>query len=256
MTSSHGGNSGEDKWAKATKRWERILLVSATDEMYAVTVEEGNGVCQLYGKVKEDEDLVDIWMKITNGKERIEDRTVIIERMNQELREARKEEELNRRNKEKEEYQEMIKTLIELVEDMRRRNKRRSVKAVKCYTCGGYGHIKNNCRERKNSDYKTGSEMENNTNKRNYYMSKSEETKKIINKDSEKENEDKNILVMIDMYTRVEKIVLQNNKKTEELISDVERFTRKKGRPEAIMSDTAKEFTSEEIEKYLINKGI
>ncbi|KAI5145376.1 hypothetical protein NEPAR06_2421, partial [Nematocida parisii] len=191
MHSSHGGNSGEAKWARAIKIWERMIKICATEWRYKKIVEEEDKICQLYEKVKENEELTDIWMEVIEGQEGAEETAGVISGIGQKLRERREEEEVNRRDREKEENQEMVKTLMTMVEEMKRENERRSVKVMKCYTCGRYGHTKNNCRERrKNSDYKTGPETENNNNnKRNYYVSKFEETKEIINKSSEKEDE-------------------------------------------------------------------
>ncbi|OAG29141.1 hypothetical protein NEIG_01426 [Nematocida sp. ERTm5] len=92
MTSSRGDISEGIKWIKTMKIWERIIKICETEWKYGNVVEEEEKIYQLYKKVKENEDLMDVWVEITEGQEKEKEVSVLMNRMNQELTRLKDEE--------------------------------------------------------------------------------------------------------------------------------------------------------------------
>ncbi|KAI5186507.1 hypothetical protein NEIRO03_2307 [Nematocida sp. AWRm78] len=85
MTSSRGDISEGIKWIKTMEIWKRIIKICETEWKYGNVVEEEEKIYQLYKKVKENEDLMDVWVEITEGQEKEKEVSVLMNRMNQEL---------------------------------------------------------------------------------------------------------------------------------------------------------------------------
>ncbi|KAI5191018.1 hypothetical protein NECID01_1248 [Nematocida sp. AWRm77] len=70
------------------------------------------------------------------------------------------------------------------------------------------------------------------------------------------EKEGVDILVMIDYFTRVAKIGIIPNRTTREVKKDIDSFIVEYGTPETIISGNAKELTSEEMRRFMVERGI